>query len=59
MSDTWIDMLTRTQLPKNAIQACLWLGNMMQHGGSKHMCLLSVFVFFVFVALYWLLKTTR
>lgn len=35
------------------------LNTMMQHGGSKHMCLLVLFVFLVFLALYWLLKTTR
>jgi len=32
---------------------------MMQHGGSKHMCLLALFVFGVFLGLYWLLKTKK
>jgi|UniRef100_A0A7S4GIY5 blocked-early-in-transport protein 1 len=35
------------------------LNAMMAHGGSKHMCFLALFVFMVFIALYWLLKTRK
>lgn len=35
------------------------LNNMMQTGGSKHMCMLTLFVFGVFLGLYWLLKTRK
>eukprot|EP00996_Jenningsia_fusiforme_P006195 NODE_7431_length_476_cov_71.552693_g6987_i0.p1 GENE.NODE_7431_length_476_cov_71.552693_g6987_i0~~NODE_7431_length_476_cov_71.552693_g6987_i0.p1 ORF type:complete len:127 (+),score=23.31 NODE_7431_length_476_cov_71.552693_g6987_i0:88-468(+) len=32
---------------------------MMQHGGSKHICVLILFVFCVFLALYWLMRSKR
>eukprot|EP01006_Ploeotia_vitrea_P022353 TRINITY_DN54757_c0_g1_i1.p2 TRINITY_DN54757_c0_g1~~TRINITY_DN54757_c0_g1_i1.p2 ORF type:complete len:136 (+),score=20.92 TRINITY_DN54757_c0_g1_i1:27-434(+) len=35
------------------------LKNMTAHGGSKHMCMLVVFVFMVFLFMWWLLKMRR
>ena len=33
------------------------LGTMMRSGGTMHMCYLAIFSFFVFVLLYWILRS--